>query len=499
VRVHIFSPTKPSNVENLILLRPEGKDPFGHLHIPAALRMTLNRCLASVHHTGREGEVFTVPVDSGGVGRVTLIGLGKADKVTLKKARAAIRAAIRQAGKNGDKKVAIGLSTPLVGAGSSWENLVLFESCLLSDYEFRTYRTSGDAPRYPEEVRWVPRVDEEDEVLEGVLKEARIVADSVRLVRDLGNTPSNDMTPTALGEAAKKIAKELDLKCQLWGRKELEKEGFGGLLAVNRGSDEEPCFIQLEYPGPKGGRRPKETICLVGKGLTFDSGGISIKPSAGMGEMKYDMCGGAAVLGAVRAVAALRLPFRVVGLVAATENMPDGKAYKPGDIVRTLSGKTVEIDNTDAEGRVVLADALTFAARMEPAAIVDFATLTGACMVALGLECSGLLSPDDLLAGQLHAAGEASGERLWRLPLWDDYRENLRSDWADIKNSGARWGGAIHGGIFLKEFVGSVPWAHLDIAGTANYEKEFGGLPVGASGMGVKLIVRFLKERSEAN
>ena len=498
MRVHILSPQRAQAVDNLILLRHEGKDPFGRLHIPAALRLTLNRALAGIHHSGKDGEMIGVQVDSAGIGRLTLVGLGKPERFTLKKIRSTIRNVARQAGRNGEKRIAIGVTNSLSGAGRAWENFLLLEACLLADYEYRVYKTEGDAPRYPEEIRFVPREDDEEETLESTLKEARVVADSVRLIRDLGNAPSNDLTPTKLGEAAREIAKEMDLKCTLFGKKELEKEGFGGLLAVNRGSAEEPRFIILEYPGPKGGRKPKETICLVGKGLTFDSGGISIKPAAGMSEMKYDMCGAAAVIGSVRAAAALKLPFRVVGLVASTDNMPDGASYKPGDIIKTYSGKTVEIDNTDAEGRVVLADALAYAKKFDPAVIIDFATLTGACMVALGLECSGIMSPQDELSASLIAAGEASGERLWRLPLWDDYKDGLKSDWADIKNSGPRWGGAINGGIFLKEFVGDFPWAHLDIAGTANYEKEFGGLPVGASGMGVKLIVRFLKERSEA-
>jgi len=497
VKVSILSPFRAPNVEEIFLIHPEGKDPFGKLHLPAALRMSLSRALAGTRHTGRDGEVVSVGVDGSGVGRLTLVGIGKADKVGLKKARAAIRGVARQAGRNGQKKIAVGLATGLIGAGSSWENLLLLEACLLSDYEYRRFKTVGDGPRYPTEIRWIPREQDEVETLERTLREAKIVAESVALTRDLGNAPANEMTPTRLGETAREVAKQLGLKATIWGKKELEREGFGGLLAVNSGSAQEPRFIVLDYAGPKGARA-KETICLVGKGITFDSGGISIKPAAGMAEMKYDMCGAATVIGSVRAAAALKLPFRVVGIVSATENLPGSAAYKPGDIVKTYSGKTIEVDNTDAEGRVVLSDALTYATKLKPDAIVDFATLTGACVVALGHECAGLMSPDDELAGALTAAGEASGDRVWRLPLWDDYRELIDSDWADVKNVGGRWAGAITAGMFLKEFVGDARWAHLDIAGTAYQDKERGGIPVGATGAGVKLVIRFLKERSAA-
>ena len=500
MRVQLLSPQRSPNVDDFLVLRPEGKDPFGSLHLPAALKMTLSRAISGNHGTGKDGESLSFPIDSGGVGRLTLIGVGKAEKLGLKKLRSGIRGALRQAAKNGAKKVALGIAAPMTGAGSGCEDVLLLETLLLADYEYRAWKTTGEPTRWPEEIRFVPREGDDEDALEVALREAKVLADSVRWIRDLANAPSNDLTPTKLADAAKQMAGELDLRCTVFGPKELVREGFGGLLAVNKGSVEEPRFIIVDYPGPKGSKsRPTETICLVGKGLTFDSGGISIKPAAGMGDMKYDMCGAAAVLGAVRAAAALKLPYRIVALVASTDNMPDGGSYKPGDIVKTWSGKTIEIDNTDAEGRVVLADALAYAAKnYEPAAMIDFATLTGACMVALGVECSGLMTPDDRLAEALTAAGEACGERVWRLPLWDDYRDDLRSDWADIRNSGGRWGGAIKGGIFLKDFVGDTPWAHLDIAGTANYEKEWGGLPVGASGIGVKLIVRFLKERSAA-
>ena len=266
---------------------------------------------------------------------------------------------------------------------------------------------------------------------------------------------------------------------------------MGGLLGVNAGRP--PAAVpDRRLPS----RARKKTVVLVGKGVTFDSGGISLKPAASMGEMKYDMMGAATVFGCLAAVRALRLPVHVVALAPVTENMPGGSATRPGDILRMRGGKTVEVDNTDAEGRLVLADALSYAARFRPEVLIDYATLTGAVLVALGHECAGLMTPDDSLAAELVAAGEATGERLWRLPLWDEYRENLKSEWADMRNNGGRSAGTINAGVFLKEFVpDGVAWAHLDVAGVAHFEKEQSGWPAGASGFGVALTLAFLQRR----
>jgi leucyl aminopeptidase len=237
-------------------------------------------------------------------------------------------------------------------------------------------------------------------------------------------------------------------------------------------------------------------VALVGKGVTFDSGGISIKPAEKMGDMKWDMMGAATVMGVVLAAADLRLEVNLVAIAALTENLPSGSAYKPGDIVRFRNGKTAEIDNTDAEGRVILADALDYAAEWKPAVILDFATLTGAALVALGLEAAIVFTDNDALAKELVDAGERTDERLWRLPMWEEYRENIRSEWADMKNTGGRWGGSINGAMFLKEFVDpKTPWAHLDIAGTANYDRDYAGYPVGATSFGMGLTLRWLQER----
>ena len=283
--------------------------------------------------------------------------------------------------------------------------------------------------------------------------------------------------------------------------REIEREKMGGVLGVSAGSSRPPVFLIGEHRGSargRGGRgsKPRGTAVLVGKGVVFDSGGISIKPSASMGEMKYDMMGAATVFAVAQAASRLRLPVHVVALAPVTENLPSGSACRPGDILRMRNGLTVEVDNTDAEGRLVLADVLDYAAAYSPDVMLDFATLTGAVLVALGSECAGVMSPDDALAAELVASGEAVGEPLWRLPLWDEYLENLKSDWADMKNTGGRNAGTINGGIFLKQFVPKdVPWAHIDFAGVAHLEKEHAGFSAGATGFGVALSIEFLKRR----
>ncbi|HTG82277.1 MAG TPA: leucyl aminopeptidase, partial [Geobacteraceae bacterium] len=284
------------------------------------------------------------------------------------------------------------------------------------------------------------------------------------------------------------------IDCRVLEREEMEREGMAALLAVARGSSQPPRFIILEYRG--GGKNARPTV-LVGKGITFDSGGISLKPREGMEKMKNDMAGGAAVLGAVTAAARLRLPVNLVGLVPAAENLPGGRAYKPGDLVRSMSGKTIEIVNTDAEGRMILCDALHYAQRYRPAALIDVATLTGACVVALGGFASGLMGNDQGLVRALKQAGEASGERLWELPVWDEYGELMRSDIADLKNAGGPTAGTISAGWFLKQFAGKAKWAHLDIAGTAWEEKGRPYLPKGATGVGVRLLVEYLRDVAE--
>jgi leucyl aminopeptidase len=362
-----------------------------------------------------------------------------------------------------------------------------------ADYKYDEYVTvkkNGDVRSIDATVLASASVDAKR--LRDIRAEARAIAAGVHTVRDLGNAPGNLITPTRLAERAEAVAKESGIKCTIYGRREIERMKMGGLLAVNRGSSEEPRFIVMEY-GP---RRAKKHVALVGKGITFDSGGISIKPAEKMEEMKFDMCGAAAVIGTMQAAAALELPIRITGAIPSTDNLPGGSAYKPGDIVTMMSGKTVEIVNTDAEGRMILGDALHYASELKPDHLIDYATLTGACVVALGNEAAGLFSNDDELARKLIECGERVGERLWRLPEWDDYKDLIRSDWADMKNSGGRWGGAITAALFLKEFVNCPSWAHLDIAGTAYAEHETAREARGATGAGVRVTLAFLESLS---
>lgn len=320
------------------------------------------------------------------------------------------------------------------------------------------------------------------------ITEGTAIARGVELARGFANLPGNICTPTFFAAQAVQLAKRLNLKSKVLSEAEMERLKMGSLLSVSRGSREEAKLIILEYNGDKRGAPP---VVLVGKGLTFDAGGISLKPASAMDEMKFDMCGGASVLGAVQAAAELELKINLVGIVPSSENLPDGAANKPGDVVTSMSGITIEILNTDAEGRLILCDALTYAERYEPSVVVDIATLTGACKVALGEEASGLFSNSDALAEQLLQAGIAAGDRAWRMPIWDEYDKQLESNFADFANIGGRYGGAITAACFLKQFTTKFDWAHLDIAGSA----WLTGAKKGATGRPVPLLVEFLLNR----
>ncbi|HWA39940.1 MAG TPA: leucyl aminopeptidase [Burkholderiales bacterium] len=325
--------------------------------------------------------------------------------------------------------------------------------------------------------------------LEQALAEATATADGTDLAKTLGNLPPNICTPTYLAEEATRLARQYKLGLEVLERKDMEKLGMGALLAVARGAHQPPKFIVLRYAG---GAKSKTPVVLVGKGITFDTGGISLKPAGEMDEMKYDMSGAGSVLGAMRAFAGMRAPVNVVGIVPATENMPGGQATRPGDVVKTLSGQTVEILNTDAEGRLILCDALTYAERFNPEVVIDVATLTGACVIALGHVASGLFSNDDRLAEDVREAGEDAWDRVWRMPIWDDYQEQLRSNFADMANIGGRPGGSITAACYLSRFAKKLRWAHLDVAGTA----WKGGREKGSTGRPVPLLVRFVMRRA---
>ena len=323
------------------------------------------------------------------------------------------------------------------------------------------------------------------------LKEINAVGEALAYAKNIANQPPNVITPAALAREAAALGKKFRLAVTVWDERRLNKEGFGGILAVGGGSQNKPRFIRIDY---RGGRRSAPPVCIIGKAITFDSGGISIKPSDRMDEMKFDKCGGVAVLGILRAAASLKLKLNITGLIAAAENLPSGAAYRPGDLVKNLSGKIIEVLNTDAEGRIVLSDALTYASRLKPRAMVDLATLTGACVVALGTEAAGLMGNDARLIAQLLKVSERSGERLWQLPLYTEFHDKVKSDIGFVKNTAGREGGTCTAATFLNAFVDhSTPWAHLDIAGTAWTTKEEPHRAKGATGFGVALITEWLR------
>ena len=320
--------------------------------------------------------------------------------------------------------------------------------------------------------------------LEQALEEAVATADGTDLARTLGNLPSNICTPSYLAEQAKKLARDFKLELEVLERKDLEKLGMGAFMAVSKASHEPPKLIVLRYDGAAKSKKP---LAFIGKGITFDTGGISLKPAAEMDEMKYDMSGAGSVLGAIRALAGMKAPVNVVGVIPTCENMPGGHAIKPGDVVTTLSGQTVEILNTDAEGRLILCDALTYAERFKPEVMINIATLTGACVIALGHIATGLFANDQKLADELREAADDAWDRVWQMPLWEDYQEQLRSNFADFANIGGRPGGSITAASFLARFTRNQRWAHLDIAGTAWKS----GREKGSTGRPVPLLVRF--------
>ncbi|HEX9941834.1 MAG TPA: leucyl aminopeptidase [Thermoanaerobaculia bacterium] len=363
----------------------------------------------------------------------------------------------------------------------------VLRSLALAVYRYDRYQADAEKAGRVERLAVVPSAGE-DAAYRDALAAVLPVVEAVAFARDLANAPANEASPTWMEERARELAESRGLDLTVLGADELKTRGMGGLLAVGSGSVHEPRLVRLQ----QGERGPR--IALVGKGVTFDTGGISIKPAADMDEMKYDKSGACAVLAVARAVADLELPVRLSVYTPFAENMLSGSSYRPSDIVRCYNGKTVEITNTDAEGRMILADAMAWAAEERPDALLEFSTLTGACVVALGSHAAGLFTPDDELAGELTAAAGEAGERLWRLPLYPEYLEEMKGTHADLRNSAGRWGGASLAAAFLSQFVGDVKrWAHLDIAGIANIRAEHGGPCTGATGFGVALTVSWLR------
>lgn len=488
MQVDISSELKLSRIDNLFVLLSEEATKDLPADVPRQFRKKIESTIGQSRFSGRADEGITVLSDE--PRKITLIGLGPVSSLNHRTARAALFGVAKISRRNRDQDIAVAF--PYLLPAMTREETARHVADLLihSDYRYDVYQSKKEDDQ-PLQIHCtlLGLSDIDGKTAKRLTREATAIAEGVRTVRDLGNGPANEITPTRLAERAEEVARAAGVKCTVYDKKQIVKMGMGGLLAVNRGAVEEPRFIVLEYSPRKSGK----TICLVGKGITFDSGGISIKPSEKMEEMKFDMCGAAAVIGTIQAAAALEIPHRIIGLIPTTENLPSGSAYKPGDIIRMMSGKTVEIVNTDAEGRMILADALFYASRFKPDHLIDYATLTGACVVALGSEATGLFSSNDDLAQMLIEAGDRAGERLWRMPEWDEYKELIRSEWADMKNSGGRWGGAISAALFLKEFVNCPSWAHLDIAGTAAMEHETAREPRGATGVGVRATINFLE------
>ena len=402
------------------------------------------------------------------------MGLGQGDGRSVRQAVAAIAAV----GKPAAIKRAV---VCFVSSASPAAVAAAVQSVAQASYVYTTTKPKAEARSL---TRVVIGVADANAVVDAFAHSTAVVT-GVEYAREWGNRPANHATPSLLAGAAKALAKYPGIQCKVMGPPEVSRLGMGAFMAVAQGSHEPLRLIELRY---NGGDKAQAPVVLVGKGITFDTGGISIKPAPEMDERKFDMCGAASVLGVFRALAELQPSINVVGLIPACENMPDGRAIKPGDVVTSMSGQTIEILNTDAEGRLVLCDALTYAARFKPTAVLDIATLTGACVIALGGVRTGMFASDDALANSLMAAGEASDDLCWRMPLDDDYAEGLKTNFADVANVGGRPGGAISAAKFLQRFVEGVPWAHLDIAGTA----WKGGAAKGATGRPVGLLVHYL-------
>lgn len=456
-----------------------------------ALDGCLGRLMSSKEFSGKANSTYLIhtlgrlPSE-----RLLLVGLGKKSELNAERLRQAAGNAVQVLRK---ARVA-SFATALHLSGSLETALeAVIMGTVLGSYTFEYYKTKDKDERFCFESMTVmlPK-GTHTKIAQMQIDHAEIICQGSTLARDLVSQPGNVVTTGYLAETAKDLAQHHGFECRIYEQAEMEKLGMNALVGVGKGAAEPPRLIVLEYHGANAKGRP---VVIVGKGITFDSGGISIKPGAGMEEMKTDMAGGAAVLGTMAAAAGLKLPVHLIGIIPTAENMPDGKSFKPGDVLTSMSGTTIEITNTDAEGRLILCDALHFAKQYKPAVMIDLATLTGACVVALGHEASGLMGTNQRLMDALKGAGESCGERLWQLPLWDEYGDAMKSDIADLKNAGSRDGGSITAGWFLKQFVGTTPWAHLDIAGTAWGDKARPYVPKGATGVGVRLLIEYLQRR----
>ena len=463
--------------------------------IDRSLGGTLTRAAREGEFSGRQKETLLLyPGKQLAAERLLLVGLGKetrrTDRERLRQAMGAVVGLLlgRRISRFAVDVASLGLRRLQVADLAQ----LLGEGLELAAYRFVPFRTEKPEELLPEldAVTLLAASSASARELEKGVAAARAICRGVFLARDLVNQPGNVKSPDYLARSAREMAAETGVQCTVLERPELEKLGMGALLGVAQGSVRDPRLIVLEY---RGGRDDARPVALVGKGVVFDAGGISLKPAEKMDEMKMDMAGGAAVLGTIYAAALLQLPINLVGVVPAVENLPSGSAIRPGDILTSLSGRTIEVLNTDAEGRLILADALTYVKRFEPRVVIDLATLTGACIIALGHHASAVLGNHDGLVRQLLKAGERCGERLWQLPLWSEYAAQLKSDVADVKNIGGRPAGTITAAAFLEKFADGLTWVHLDIAGTAWEDKGRAGVPKGGTGVGVRLLIEYLR------
>jgi leucyl aminopeptidase len=457
--------------------------------VDKAGKQAISQAIKRGDFSGKSGSTLLLANVAGvSAARLLLVGLGKQDELNEKTYRSAVTAALKAVLDTGSSDVTLTLTELSVKQyDAAWH--LRQAASLAGDalYRFDKLKSKKETAPKLKKIAFTSQ----DSGAAAALKEGSAIAAGQALMKDLANLPANYCTPTYLAKQAQVLGKEAGLKVDILEKADMKKLGMGSLLSVAQGSVEPPKFIVFKY---NGGTKSEKPIVLVGKGITFDTGGISLKPGADMDEMKYDMSGAASVFGTLKAAAQMKLPLNIIGIVAATENMPSGSAVKPGDVVTSMSGQTIEILNTDAEGRLILCDALTYAERFDPEVVVDIATLTGACVVALGNVASGLLANDDALAAELLTAGQQSHDRAWQLPLWDDYQELLKSPFADMANIGGRWGGTITAACFLARFTKKFKWAHLDIAGTS-YR---GNATKGSTGRPVPLLTQFLLNRAQA-
>jgi leucyl aminopeptidase len=454
----------------------------------AAVQSAAADLLASGELTGKPFETNLLHKPAGlKAKRLLLISGGSAKKFTSYDLRRIAGAAVRTLKSRGIRSFAF-ITPQSVPAEEAVRAIV--EGALVGNFDTDYYRSDRKDQKI-DALTILAGGNADHAALETAAHEAQIIGESQNFTRDLVNEPSNRMTPTILADHAKQMCQEVGLKCEVYGADKIKELKMGAFWGVAQGSDEPPALIVMKYE--PSGAPDKPVLGLVGKGITFDTGGISIKPADGMEKMKYDMAGGATMIGAMRAIALLKPKVKVIGIVCATENMPSGKAQKPGDVQIAMSGKSIEIINTDAEGRLVLADGLFYARQLGCTHLVDAATLTGAVVVALGYANAGIFANDDAMYERFHKANAEAGEKMWRLPLDDEYKDNIKSTIADIVNSGGRWGGAINAAMFLKEFAEDTPWIHLDIAGTAWMEDQKPWIAKGPSGIALRSLVEFVK------